>query len=161
MNPNEITLTKFYRAFAELDADTMTACYAEDASFEDPAFSLKERSQIGGMWHMLCDATRQSRGDWELDFNAIEADEYAGKAHWEARYRFTATDRKVHNIIDANFTFTPSGLIASHRDSFDFWRWSRQALGFGGLILGWAPYFRKQVRAQTLAALTRYLAKNS
>jgi len=63
----------------------------------------------------------------------------------------------VHNIIDAKFTFTPKGLIASHKDTFDFWRWSRQALGLGGLILGWNPFFRRQMRKQTREALTKYL----
>jgi hypothetical protein len=30
----------------------------EGAIFEDPAFSLKGRREVGGMWHMLCDATK-------------------------------------------------------------------------------------------------------
>ena len=28
----------------------MAACYAPDATFEDEAFSLKGRDQVGGMW---------------------------------------------------------------------------------------------------------------
>lgn len=53
MHPNAQTLTRFYTAFAALDADTMATCYAEDATFNDPAFSLQGQREISGMWHML------------------------------------------------------------------------------------------------------------
>lgn len=160
MNQNEQTLIRFYSAFAVLDADTMANCYADDATFEDPAFSLEGRREVGGMWHMLCDATNsKGREDWRLEFRDIHADDATGRAHWEAHYRFSVTKRVVHNIIDAEFTFTPEGLIASHRDTFDFWRWSRQAIGLGGFVLGWTPFFRRQMRKQTRLALTKYLAK--
>jgi hypothetical protein len=161
MNPNTQTLHRFYTAFAALDADTMATCYAEDATFEDPAFSLKGQREVGGMWRMLCGATKaRNRTDWKLEFRDIQADGTTGHAHWEAYYRFSASNRLVHNIVEANFTFTPEGLIASHTDRFDFWRWSRQALGFGGWVLGWAPYFRTLVRRQARATLNGYLAKN-
>lgn len=41
--------------------------------------------------------------------------------------------RLVHNIIDAQFTFDLSGHIFIHRDSFNFWRWSSQAVSTPGL----------------------------
>lgn len=161
MHPNAQTLTRFYTAFAALDADSMAACYAEDATFDDPAFSLQGQREISGMWHMLCAATlAKNRADWRLEFGDVSADDSSGHAHWEAHYRFSVSNRLVHNIIEADFTFTPQGLIASHTDRFDFWRWSRQALGMGGWVLGWAPYFRKQMRVQTHAALANYLAKH-
>lgn len=159
MHPNQHTITRFYTAFAALDADTMAACYAEDATFNDPAFTLYNRRDISGMWHMLCAATlAHNRQDWRLEFSDVRADDQSGHAHWEAHYAFSANRRLVHNIIEADFTFTPEGLIASHKDSFDFWRWSRQALGMGGWVLGWSKFFNTQVRHQTRAALTRYLA---
>ncbi|OGB52632.1 MAG: ketosteroid isomerase [Burkholderiales bacterium RIFOXYD12_FULL_59_19] len=158
MNANEHTLTRFYTAFAALDADTMASCYAANATFEDPAFSLKGRREISGMWHMLCAATlAKNREDWRLEFRDVRADHSSGHVHWEAHYRFSVSNRLVHNRIEADFTFTPDGLIASHTDRFDFWRWSRQALGLGGWVLGWAPFFQKQVRLQTHAALNKYL----
>ena len=160
MHSNGQTVTRFYTAFAALDADTMAACYAADATFDDPAFSLRGQDEVSGMWHMLTEATKgKGRQDWRLEFRDVSADGVHGRAHWEAHYRFSVTGRVVHNIIDAEFTFTPEGLIATHRDRFDFWRWSRQALGFAGYVMGWAPFFQKQVRAQTRATLERYLAR--
>jgi hypothetical protein len=161
MNSNEETLSRFYTAFAALDADTMAACYATDATFEDPAFSLKGRREIAGMWHMLCASTlARHRQDWRLEFRDVRADDSTGHAHWEAHYRFSVSNRLVHNLVEADFTFSPDGLIASHTDRFDFWRWSRQALGYGGWVLGWAPFFQRQVRVQTRAALNNYLARH-
>ena len=150
------TIERFYAAFARLDADAMAACYAIDASFEDEAFKLQGRPQIGGMWAMLCTAT-QERGmaDWKLAVSNITE----RSAHWEAHYRFSATGRLVHNIIDAEFTFNAAGLIQHHRDRFDFWRWSGQALGLPGQLLGWTPYLRNKVRGQAAANLQRFIAK--
>lgn len=159
MNTNAQTLTKFYSAFAALDADTMAGCYAPEAVFDDPAFSLKGRREVAGMWRMLCAVTQaKGRDVWRLEFSDVAADASTGRAHWEAHYRFSATGRLVHNLIDARFTFTPNGLIATHRDHFDFWRWSRQALGTPGLLLGWTPWLRAKVRAQAAANLKKFLA---
>ncbi len=149
-------LQRFYAAFAALDGAAMQACYAPDARFEDPVFTLAGRDEIGAMWRMLCDAVRRrGRDDWQLEARGIEADAAAGRAHWEARYRFSATGRLVHNVIDAEFGFR-DGLIATHRDRFDFWRWSRQALGPAGLALGWSTMLRGKVRAQAAANLAAY-----
>jgi hypothetical protein len=49
------TITKFYAAFAQLDAETMATCDADNASFEDEAFEMQGKKEIMGMWGMLCD----------------------------------------------------------------------------------------------------------
>jgi hypothetical protein len=159
MNSNEQTLSRFYTAFCALDADTMASCYADDTVFNDPVFSLRGRVEVGGMWRMLCGATQaKGRDAWKLGFSGIQADATTGRTHWEAHYRFSATGRLVHNIIDAEFTFNPDGLIATHRDSFNFWRWSRQALGAPGLLLGWTPFLQAKVRTQARSNLQKFLA---
>jgi hypothetical protein len=92
--------------------------------------------------------------DWKLEVSAITE----RSAHWDAHYRFSATGRLVLNRIDASFEFDPQGLILRHRDRFDFWAWSRQALGLPGLLLGWSPMLRNKVRAQAAGNLARYLS---
>ena len=112
MHLNQATLEKFYTAFAQLDADTMATCYAPDAAFDDEAFSLRSHTGVTGMWRMLCSATKaRALADWTLVYSGIEAD-----------YRFIATGRMVHNVIDSVFEFNAQGLIARHRDSFNFWK---------------------------------------
>lgn len=159
MHPNAQTLVKFYTAFARLDADTMAECYADDASFDDEVFSLRGKREVAGMWRMLASGTKaKAPDDWKLQFSGIEADDRAGKAHWDANYRFTATGRLVLNRIDTAVTFNPQGLIATQRDRFDFYAWSRQALGLPGLLLGWTPMLRNKVHAQAAGNLKKFLA---
>ena len=159
MHANQQTLEDFYSAFARLDADTMAACYAPDAAFDDEVFSLRGHRQVTGMWRMLCDATKARGADvWKLRVSGLQADAQTGQAHWEADYRFSATGRMVHNVIDGVFEFNEQGLITRHRDRFDFWAWSRQALGLVGAVLGWTTFLRHKVSRQAAANLQKYLA---
>ncbi len=151
---SQATIERFYGAFAQLDAATMQACYASGAQFDDEAFSLRGREQIGGMWRMLCTSTRaKGTAHWRLDVSRITAN----SAHWEAHCLFSATGRMVHNKIDATFSFDDQGLITRHRDHFDFWAWSRQALGAPGLLLGWSPWLRAKMRVRAAASLRGFL----
>lgn len=162
MHPNQTTLNQFYEAFSQLDPDRMATCYAENAQFDDEAFSLRGKREVMGMWRMLCGATQAGgRADWRLEWRDVLADDATGQAHWEAHYRFSASKRLVHNIVDARFTFDADGRILAHHDKFNFWRWSRLALGVPGLVLGWSPFFRAQVRKQARANLDKYLAHNT
>ncbi|MBS0659848.1 MAG: nuclear transport factor 2 family protein [Verrucomicrobia bacterium] len=153
MHPHAALLDKFYAAFAQRDGATMATCYAPDATFEDPAFQLKG-AEIGAMWTMLCERGK----DLRLEASGIQADDTRGQAHWEAWYTFSGTGRKVHNIIDATFTFR-DGLIATHVDKFDFHRWSRQALGLPGLLLGWTGILQGKVREKAMTGLRQFMAK--
>ena len=160
MHANQRRLTQFYAAFARLDAEEMAACYALDARFEDEVFALRGHEEVTGMWRMLCGATRDKGVEvWHLRASGIEAGAMSGQARWVADYRFSATGRMVHNVIDSAFEFTPEGLIMRQHDRFDLWAWSRQALGTPGLLLGWTPFMRRKIRAQAAANLQNYLAR--
>jgi len=160
MHKNVQTLHRFYEAFTKLDSDTMASCYAENATFNDPAFNLNGKHQIAGMWEMLCSATKEhGMAHWNLEYRDLNADAQHGSAHWEANYLFSATGKLVHNIIDGKFAFTPDGQIVSHHDHFSFWRWSRQALGAPGLFLGWTPLLKKVVQKQAGSGLEKFMAK--
>ncbi|MBS7808768.1 nuclear transport factor 2 family protein [Variovorax sp. PCZ-1] len=155
------TINALYTAFSNLDAAGMGACYADAVRFEDEAFQLEGKAQVMAMWSMLIDAVRapknvKGREVWKLVFSQVKANGTSGSAHWEPTYLFTATGRVVHNIIDAEFIFNEQGLIIQQRDRFDFWRWSRQALGAPGLLLGWSPMLRSKVKQQAMANLRKY-----
>jgi ketosteroid isomerase-like protein len=162
MHPNQQTLEDFYSAFARLDPDAMGACYADDATFVDEVFTLRGKPEVAGMWRMLCEATRATGADvWKLQYREVQATSAYGRAHWDAHYRFSATGRLVDNSIDARFEFDPTGRIARHKDRFDFWRWSRQALGAPGVLLGWSPLLRRKVQARAAANLRKFMAGSS
>ncbi|MBA3670969.1 MAG: nuclear transport factor 2 family protein [Gemmatimonadaceae bacterium] len=153
MHPNAETITRFYSSFQRHDAEGMIACYAPDVEFSDEVFTDLRGPQAGAMWRMLC--TRS--GDLEITVNDVTADGTTGHAHWDARYTFSTTGRRVHNSIDASFEFR-DGRIVRHRDRFSFWRWSRQALGATGWLLGWTPMVRNKVRGQAAAMLAKFSA---
>ena len=145
-------LERFYTAFQKRDAEGMVACYAPDVTFSDPVFPALQGEAARGMWRMLC-----ARGkDLRLEFSRVQADDRTGSAHWEAWYTFGATGRKVHNILDAAFTFS-NGLIVSHVDHFDLRRWSRQALGPVGVLLGWTPLVQNKIRRTAARSLESFL----
>jgi len=161
MHPNQTRLDHFYAAFARLDADAMADCYAPDVQFEDEVFVLRGHAPVSGMWRMLCEATQaRNREAWKLSYSGLEADDRRGQAHWETDYQFSAAKRKVHNVINSVFEFNDAGLITRQRDRFNFWTWSRQALGLPGILLGWNPSFRTMVKRQAEANLEKYLAQH-
>ncbi len=148
---NAATMQRLYAAFAKRDGKDMAACYHDDASFSDPVFPDLHGGDIGRMWRMLCKGAE----DLTIVASCVAKGDDAGTAQWEARYTFGATGRKVHNVIRAQFTFK-DGLILAHRDQFSFWRWSSQALGFKGKLLGWTPIVKRKVRAQARRRLDAF-----
>lgn len=144
-------ITQFYSAFAERNAAGMIAYYHSEVTFSDPAFTDLKGKQAQAMWNMLIE-----RGtDLKIQFSDVTDN----SAHWEAWYTFSSTGRKVHNIIEARFTFR-DGLIFTHQDSFNFWRWSSQALGMVGMLGGWTPQVRRKVQQGAMQSLEKYMQKS-
>jgi ketosteroid isomerase-like protein len=155
VHPNAELVTRFYTAFQRRDGAAMSACYAPGIVFSDPVFPRLEGAHAGAMWRMLCE-----RGaDLEVSFRDVAADDTRGSAHWDARYTFAQTGRKVLNRIDATFEFADHAIVR-HVDSFDLHRWARQALGPIGLLLGWTPLVRNKVRKSAASALAAWEAKH-
>jgi ketosteroid isomerase-like protein len=150
---NAELIRRFYAAFAARDGGAMAGCYAPDARFSDPVFPDLHGDQPGAMWRMLTGRA----DDLKVELLEHQADGDQGSASWVAYYTFTQTGRPVENHVRASFRFA-NGLIAEHRDEFDFHRWSRQALGTSGLLLGWTPLLRAAVRRRARAGLDEFMA---
>lgn len=149
-------VTGFYEAFARRDGEAMAACYAPDARFSDPVFPDLDGAKAGAMWRMLTERGADLKVEHAI--RSVEGDTV--QVRWDAWYTFGATGRKVHNVIDATITVR-DGKIVAHEDRFDFWRWSRQALGPTGWALGWAPFLRNKVRGTAGQQLEKFLAKRA
>jgi ketosteroid isomerase-like protein len=149
---NRSLIRTFYEAFDRHDGDAMAALYAPDARFSDPVFPDLRGERPGQMWRMLTSRAE----DLRVELPSHEAHGDTGSANWIATYTFR-TGRKVVNDIEATFRFE-NGLIAEHDDEFDFWRWSRQALGVPGLLLGWTPLLQRKVQQQAGADLEKFAA---
>lgn len=152
-HPNAELITRFYQAFQRLDAEAMAACYAADVRFSDPVFPDLRGAEAGDMWRMLA---ARAQG-FSLTFDGVQADDHQGRARWVATYLFSQTGNTVVNHIEARFVFR-DGRVTEHRDSFDLWRWARQALGTKGLLLGWAPMVQNAIRRQAAKGLQQFRA---
>lgn len=145
------TIEKFYTAFAKKDWQTMQSCYHQDVIFEDPAFGQLKGDDARKMWKMLCEQGK----DLELSYKNVSYSDTTGSVNWEAKYTFSKTGRKVHNIIGASFELN-NGLITKHIDQFNLHKWAGQALGLSGKLLGGTNFFKKKLNAQTKKLLNQY-----
>ncbi len=150
---NARLIETLYTCFQRRDPAGMLACYHPQAHFSDPVFPELKGKQVGAMWHMLLERGK----DLAVQFSAVQAQGDHGQAHWEATYTFSG--RKVHNSIDAAFTFQ-DGRIIRHQDHFDLWRWSRMALGGSGVVLGWSPLVQNKIRKTAQDGLLAFIAKH-
>lgn len=150
---NQELITRFYTAFTERDGDKMAACYTSDAHFSDPVFTDLIGAEPGAMWRMLTSRAE----DLEVELVGHTASEDSGTAHWIATYTFTQAGRQVVNDVQAHFRFR-DGLIADHMDDFNFYKWSKQALGAPGLLLGWTPIIHGAVKKKARAGLDDFIA---
>ena len=149
-------INKFYTSFSELDHENMVSCYHSDIIFEDPVFGVLVGERAKNMWRMLCES--QKGKEFKLEFYNVSGNYDKGEATWEAHYFYGKSNRKVHNIIKANFEFK-DGLIIKHTDHFNLRRWSMQALGIKAKILAGTYYFKRKLRAKSLHLLKTYEEK--
>jgi ketosteroid isomerase-like protein len=152
MTENEYTIIKFYTAFANGNAKEMWECYHPNVKFRDPAFGLLKGNEVRQMWEMLI---KRSKGSLKIEYSDVEANKHMGSARWIASYRFSKTNRNVVNSIAAKFHFQ-DGLIIKHTDDFDIWKWSKQALGIKGLLMGWTGFMQKKIQEQARRSLKEY-----
>jgi len=153
MLTNEELINKFYSAFQKLDHAAMNSCYSDDIVFFDPVFGILQGDAVRAMWEMLC----KNAKDFSLTFgNIIHLDEEYSTCDWMATYTFSKTGRKVVNKIRANMKFA-DGKIIEHSDAFSVHRWSKQALGFSGWLLGWNRFFQRKIKNTAKKNLLRFM----
>lgn len=152
MTENEKIIQKFYSAFAKADYKEMVTCYHPDIQFRDPVFKSLTGKEVSNMWQMLLE---RSKGNIKIEFSNIQADNYTGSAQWIATYNFSKTNRTVVNVIHANFNFK-DGLIIKHEDNFDLWKWSKQAFGIPGYLLGWTGYMQQKIQTTAEQSLKKF-----
>ena len=152
MNENEELIQRFYDAFARLDYKTMQNCYSEDPIFNDPVFGILQGDEVRAMWEMLC----KNAKDFSLQYSLIEIDGEYGTCNWTATYTFSKTGRRVVNKVKAHMRIQ-NGKITEHTDEFDIYKWSRQALGLPGVLLGWNGYLKNKIRYDAKSRLQKFM----
>jgi len=153
MNTNTQLIEKFYTAFQNLDAAGMNSCYSDDVVFFDPVFGLLKGEEACSMWEMLC----KNAKDFTLTYgNIVTLDEEYSTCDWVATYTFYKTGNRVVNKIKANMRFA-DGKIIEHSDAFSLHKWSKQAFGIPGVLIGWNSFFQNKIKRQAKQNLLRYM----
>ncbi len=157
MVTNTQLIEKFYTAFQQLDAARMNSCYSDDIVFFDPVFGLLKGEEANFMWEMLC----KNASDFLLTYgNIVTLDEEYSTCDWVATYTFSKTGNKVVNKIKANMRFA-DGKIIEHSDAFSLHKWSKQAFGTLGVLIGWNSFFQNRIKRQAKQNLLKYMQANS
>ncbi|MEL7124245.1 MAG: nuclear transport factor 2 family protein [Bacteroidota bacterium] len=155
MNEVEKLAHQFYQAFQKKEYAKMANCYHEELIFNDPVFRNLNKKMTSKMWEMLL-----KRGkDLEIDYEITQQTENEVKVHWTAHYTFSQTGKPVINEIDANLKLK-DGLIHRHTDVFNFHKWSSQALGMTGKLLGWTSFLQNSIQKRATISLEKYINRS-
>ena len=130
----------------------MQECYADNATFSDPVFQDLNADQVRAMWEMFL----VKSDSLTIDCKNIELIQELITAQWTARYTLSSTGRPVTNTIRSIFRIK-NGKIVRHTDSFNFYGWTRQALGMKGILLGWTPFVKNRIRRTARASLRTFM----
>jgi len=152
MNQHEQLIHTFYSAFKERNFRVMQECYADNATFSDPVFQDLNADQVRAMWEMFL----VKSDSLTIDCKNIELIQELVTAQWTARYTLSSTGRPVTNTIRSIFRIK-NGKIVRHTDSFNFYGWTRQALGMKGILLGWTPFVKNRIRRTARASLRTFM----
>ena len=147
---NKEVIQKFYSAFKEGDSESMIKLYDDDIIFTDPAFGTLKGENAKAMWKMLL-SNKDNKA--QVTFSNISSTENSGNASWTASYNYGPKSRKVVNHVNAKFEFK-NGKISKHTDDFNLWKWTQQALGTSGYLLGWSSFMKKKIQAETCLLYT-------
>ena len=140
----ESLLSTFYKALAEGNLETLTTCYSKKNQFSDPAFGDLQGPQIMDIWTFLL-----SKGgeNLQVETEVIYEESLSAAGQWGAKYPFGSKKRPVTNGITATFVIEDRKIV-THHDVFDLWKWSSQALGLPGMLMGWSPWFATKLRGK-------------
>jgi len=141
----------FYAAFERRDAEAMVALYDDNIIFSDPVFPRLNSLQAKNMWRML----NKKSHDLKVTAKDFTQDGNYCTCTWDAHYSFGPNNRPVHNIVHARMLIK-NGKITEHTDNFDFWRWTRMAVGPLGYLAGWTPFLRNKIQSTAAGNLQKF-----
>jgi SnoaL-like domain len=154
-------VTRFFDAFAQSDWQTMARCYHDKASFSDPIYPDLREERIVYMWHQLLGGAQQSGAkskpkktlgleQLKLEYRILFGDERKAQVGWTATY--VVGGRSVSNEVLSTLAIWDDKIVR-HVDEYNFWRWSRQALGLTGLAFGAMPWYQRSVQRSAQSRL--------
>ena len=154
---NTELITKFYKGFSSKEVAVMLSCYDDAIVFKDPAFGELKGEDAKNMWRMLLS---RKENNLVVKLISVKEIENGAIASWEATYLYGPQKRAVKNCISAEFIIE-NGKIQQHIDHFNLWKWSSQALGLIGVLLGWTPFMKNKIQGKTKHLLQKFKEKRA
>ena len=105
------------------------------------------------MWEMLLS---NKDAQFKLTFSDIHEKNNFVYAKWQASYYYGPHKRFVVNSVNAKFKFSENKIIL-HEDQFNLWKWSKQAIGLPGVILGWSNFFKSKLQTEANKKLNKFI----
>ena len=153
----ENLIENFYSAMQDKNAEEMIMCYHQAIEFYDPAFGRLMGKRAGDMWRMLM--ASQNDTSFRVEYSDLSFQENRAFGRLDAYYQFGKSKRPVHNIIYSEFLIS-EGKIIQHTDRFNLYRWSRQALGITGWLIGWTSWFSNKMKKRSNYLLDKWINKH-
>ncbi|WP_342269364.1 nuclear transport factor 2 family protein [Spiroplasma endosymbiont of Aspidapion aeneum] len=148
-------INEFYSAFKKGDYQKMNSLYGEDIIFNDSIFKDLDYLQVTSMWEMLLSKKEESKFSIEYEVLLDHNDEYY--VMWSAHYLFGPKRRKVSNIVKSEMVIKDK-KIALHTDVFDFYKWSKQAIGIASILFGKRKFFHNKICSVANKNLMNYIS---
>jgi ketosteroid isomerase-like protein len=152
---NKELITKFYDSFAKGDIERMIDCYHDDIVFQDPAFGTLKGEMAKNMWRMLLSRREATTN---ITYSNVQETSEGGTSQWVASYIYGPKKRKIVNLVSAQMVIS-EGKITIHTDTFDMWKWTSQALGTTGYLLGWSSFFKGKIQQKLNRLLNKHVQK--
>lgn len=148
-SPNEcwICTEEFFRDIKRGSSEKVVAAYLPDAVLDNPVIGHVAGDDIRHLWTTFLHRTREHR----LEFTLTSVVGTKVLVDWTTQHEFFETGRPIALSGTSELTFA-DGHIKLHRDTFDWRKWLRQALGPSGLILSYLPGAKAFLRSETRRA---------
>jgi hypothetical protein len=150
------TIYHLYNCLQDRNIDGMLSCYHPNVVFHDPVFGELKRERLFYMWRMLLSRMGSNA---KIEIQNVYALNKKATCSWSADYEYGRSKKKIHNEINSNFKFEGNRII-SQSDSFDLYKWSKQANGLVGFLFGWTPTMQNMIVKQSNQFLDYYISKH-
>ena len=144
-------LNEFFIAFTNHDVETMLSYYHKDIIYDDIGFGKQKGENAKAVWYFLLGKVDKNA---VITFSNIQITKNKGQVNWTTKYTFGK--RKIINQVTATFHFK-DGKIIYHKDDYSLWKWSQQAFGIVGYLIGWSWLFSWFIRWQMQQLLRNFI----
>lgn len=129
--------------------------YHKNVVYDDVGFGKQKGENAKAVWQFLIENVDKNA---VITFSNIQTFATTGQVNWSTTYYFGK--RKIKNNITATFRFQDDKIIY-HKDDYSLWKWSQQAFGILGYLIGWSPVFHWLIRWQMQQNLRTFIENES